>query len=316
MTGETDTPSRSTPGQQVAPAIPTQTMAVTPGDAAGVNLDTSVHCIELCKHSGRAKRGNKQLDTIQCTMCARWFHNDCVGFKKDEIIGIWPCTTCRLMPRQIQNIHEMVTALTHAIDAISTTNTQIVKQLREKDTQIAALTEDNRHLTKEIASLNTQMSKKAWEAFTSKQALLIGDSLLKSIDEKKLQKTKVKSLPGAKISDITNYLTNDADHYRQVVICVGTNDCDGEMNVDLLAQQYEELIQVTTENVLSTDSIIISSVPPRTDNVDKQRRVEELNSILNNIATKAGVQYVTHDPSFRLADCSQMMATYLPTAYT
>ena len=216
MTGETDTPSRSTPGQQVAPAIPTQTMAVTPGDAAGVNLDTSVRCIELCKHSGRAKRGNKQLDTIQCTMCARWFHNDCVGFKKDEIIGIWPCTTCRLMPGQIQNIQEMVTALTHAIDAISTTNTQIVKQLREKDTQIAALTEDNRHLTKEIASLNTQMSKKAWEAFTSKQALLIGDSLLRSIDEKKLQKTKVKSLPGAKISDITNYLTNDADNYRQV----------------------------------------------------------------------------------------------------
>ena len=109
---------------------------------------------------------------------------------------------------------------------------------------------------------NTRMSKKAREAFTSKQALLIGDALLKSIDEKKLQKTKVKSLPGAKISDITNYLTNDADHYRQVVICVGTNDCDGEMNVDLLAQQYEELIQVATEKVSSTDSIIISSVPP------------------------------------------------------
>ena len=236
-------------------------MAVTPGDAAGVNLDTSVHCIELCKYSGRAKRGNKQLDMIQCAMCARWFH-DCVGFKKDEIIGISPCTTCRLMPRQIHNIQEMVTALTHAIDAISTTNTQIVKQLREKDTQIAALTEDNRHLTKEIASLNTRMSKKAWEAFTNKPALLVGDSLLKSIDEKKLQKTKVKSLPGAKISDITNYLTNDADHYRQVVICVGTNDCDGEMNVDLLAQQYEELIQVATEQVSSTDSIIISSVPP------------------------------------------------------
>ena len=43
-------------------------------------------------------------------------------------------------------------------------------------------------------------------------------------------------------------------------------------------------------------------MPPRTDNVDKQRRVWELNSILNNIATKAGVQYITHDPSFRLAD--------------
>ena len=86
-------------------------------------------------------------------------------------------------------------------------------QLREKDTQIVALTEDNRHLTKERASLDTRMTKKAWEAFTSKQAFLIGDSLLKSIDEKKLQKTRIKSLPGAKISDITNYLTNDGDHY-------------------------------------------------------------------------------------------------------
>ena len=166
------------------------------------------------------------------------------------------------MPRQIQNIQEMMTALTNAIDAISTTNTQIVKQLREKDTQIAALTEDNRHLTKEIASLNTRMSKKAWEAFISKQALIIGDSRLKSIDDKKLQKTKVKSLPGAKISDITNYLTNDADHYRQVVICVGTNDCDGEMNVDLLAQQYEELVQVATEKYRRQTPLSSAACPP------------------------------------------------------
>ena len=50
------------------------------------------------------------------------------------------------MPAQTQNGKEMVTALTRATYAILTSN----NQLREKDTQISALTEDDRNLTKEM----------------------------------------------------------------------------------------------------------------------------------------------------------------------
>ena len=93
------------------------------------------------------------------------------------------------------------------------------------------------------------------------------------------QENKVASLTGAKITDITEQLTNDDDHYRQVFICVYTNNCAGEINVDQLVKQYEDLVLVAGEKVPSTDNILISSVPPRTDKVERQLRVEELGAV-------------------------------------
>ena len=161
---------------------------------------------------------------------------------------------------------------------------------------------ENQRLAAENAKLTTRLSRKAWEAFTSQPALLIGDSLLRDIDENKIKKTKVTSLAGAKIVDITEHLTNDAAHYRQVVICVGTNNCADDIHIDQLTQQYEELVRVAADKVSSTDDIIISNVPPRTDKVERQRHVEELNSLLQDLATKVGARYISHDLSFRLAD--------------
>ena len=280
-----------------------------PGADTGANADanstpatmpTTDGCTEHCKHVVRGKR--KQHDMIQCTSCARWYHNDCVGVKKVDVIGIWPCPSCREMPTQIRELKLMMASLMKNLDTITTTNSTIINQLKEKDDGYKLLMKENQRLAAENAKLTTRLSRKAWEAFTSQPARLIGDSLLRDIDENIIQKTKVTSLAGANIVDITEHLTNDAAHYRQVVICVGTNNCADDIDIDQLTQQYEELVRVAADKVSSTDDIIISSVPPRTDKVERQRHVEELNSLLQDLATKVGARYISHDLSFRLAD--------------
>ena len=50
------------------------------------------------------------------------------------------------------------------------------------------------------------------------------------------------------------------------------------------------------------DNVLVSSIPPRTDNVAHQQRVEELNTVLQDMAIKAGANFVSNDKSFRLAD--------------
>ena len=50
------------------------------------------------------------------------------------------------------------------------------------------------------------------------------------------------------------------------------------------------------------DNVLVSSIPPRTDNVAHQQRVEELNTALQDLAIKAGANFVSNDKSFRLAD--------------
>ena len=117
-----------------------------------------------------------------------------------------------------------------------------------------------------------------------------------------MNKTVVKSLPGAKVNDITKYLNNDDGHYRQIVICVGTNDCTEDLDMELVGKQYEDLVQMALKKVATKDDIHISSMPPRTDVAERQRRVEELNTVIQELVAKVGVKLTSHDTSFRLAD--------------
>ena len=46
----------------------------------------------------------------------------------------------------------------------------------------------------------------------------------------------------------------------------------------------------------------MSSIPPRTDDDIRHQRVEELNTILQDVSAKVGVTFISNDKSFRLAD--------------
>ena len=62
--------------------IPVADTRCTPANT----MPTTDVCIDQCKLVGRGKR--KQHIMIQCTSRARWYHNDCVAVKKDDIIDI------------------------------------------------------------------------------------------------------------------------------------------------------------------------------------------------------------------------------------
>ena len=132
--------------------------------------------------------------------------------------------------------------------------------------------------------------------------MLIGDSLLRDVDQNQLVTNSVQSIPGAKIKDISNKISRDENRYKNIVICAGTNDCTREINIDATAEHLSELLQVATEKVASVGNETISSIPPRTDNVKRQQRVEELNTVLQDMTTKAGANFLSNDKSFRLAD--------------
>ena len=71
----------------------------------------SAACIEQCKFARKVKRGGRQLDMIQCSVCADWYHTECAGVKKDERVGIWPCLSCRLIHTHIRGINDKIIEL-------------------------------------------------------------------------------------------------------------------------------------------------------------------------------------------------------------
>ena len=57
-------------------------------------------CGDSCKLNQKTK---KNIDMIQCSFCMSWYHDLCMGIKKDEPVGIWLCPNCRTVPQDVRN---------------------------------------------------------------------------------------------------------------------------------------------------------------------------------------------------------------------
>jgi hypothetical protein len=207
----------------------------------------------------------------------------------------------------------MTTLLTHVNTLVTTigdlqaSSNAAVERLGDLQNKYIGLKEENRDLKKAIDDMKAKLENKKKEVFTEGNCshLLIGDSLLRSIDESKLVNTVVRSMPGADAADVMHKMNEIDDIFMDVTICVGSNDCsDEDFEPKAVTDTYSQLVAAATEKVKDVSKVTVVSVPPRTDHPDKQQRVEALNASLCALAQETGVKFVNNDPVFILSDGS------------
>jgi SMC interacting uncharacterized protein involved in chromosome segregation len=175
-------------------------------------------------------------------------------------------------------------------------------------TECENLKKDNAALKTQVSSLSQQLSQRVWQGFTNnddQMSLLIGDSLIKDIDEDKLVKTQVTSLPGAKLTDVMKHLQDNDRTYSSITCCIGTNDCACDLFAgEEVSETLKNVVEVAKSKVNDPKDVRIVSVPPRTDSDDYQENVDVLNTCLSAIASDGGVSFINNDPTFKLNDGS------------
>ena len=289
--------------------MPKQT--VTIGTLPDQQRDQDIrYCLEKCKFEGKTTKNEKQLDMIQCSFCFMWFHIECIGLRKDAKLTMWPCQKCCNIMLDISLIKTNMVQMTAFLnDSLSKANNDIEKnnqECKEAKTEVNDLKNEVKQLREQVAKLQNDLHQKKWQTFRNTKSLLIGDSLIRDIDQEKLVKTTVKHISGAKTKDVAQHLQEDADcegPLGSVYVCVGTNDC-GDHDADLteVANAYETMVTEINTRVGSSANIIVASIPPRKDDVESQARVETLNKSLKTIAERRGATFIDNDKSFRLAD--------------
>ena len=156
-------------------------------------------CFEAtCKHNRKPRKGNKLLDCSLCTTCWTWYHDECVNLKKDEQLGTWPCPPCRLMPNNVKMMSDTVTQVLSMVSSLSNSVVEIkticessAHQLHQLKKEYEEIRLENESLRKQIDEMKKMIKDKENEVFTEGNCshLVIGDSLLKAIDESKLENT-------------------------------------------------------------------------------------------------------------------------------
>ena len=186
------------------------------------------HCIADCQAWVLAT----DLEMVRCCLCARWYHLKCVALPPDEL-GVWPCPDCRHLAREVksakEDIQKLVTAINDLTNVLSIQSEHYQTEKFNLNMTITSLEKENATLlTKNSeledrlrgSSLNSQESSNE----SASKTLIKGTSLLRNLDEGRLDQSEVRSLSGAKMLDIATELeamASDGLHYVRVVILAG-----------------------------------------------------------------------------------------------
>ena len=159
---------------------------------------------QQCRFDGKAgKRNGRKLDMIQCSVCAVWFHTECVDIKKDTPVGAWPCLACRQIPTKISDIAAALGSMEQLVASVRAMSEQLVASERARQDDRVMIVA----LRSEIIILKEKVASLTWRTFRQPSSLLIGSILIRDVDCDLLVDTDVVCLPGGKLAGIEKRIT-------------------------------------------------------------------------------------------------------------
>ena len=140
---------------------------------------------------------------------------------------------------------------------------------------------------------NTNLSEK-------KKVLVIGDSMVKHIDGKKIaragqRETTCHSYSGATIDQIHNKIqldwSDENQGYDAIILHVGTNDLVYK-EIEKAAEEMEELVK---DMKVHAQNVAVSSVIKRFDGKVKASKISNFNNILHELCIKHKITFVDNE---------------------
>ncbi|XP_033127404.1 uncharacterized protein LOC117125116 [Anneissia japonica] len=247
---------------------------------------------------------------IECALCSSEFHPQCVGLNASGKRPTWFCPNCKditssitILKIEIDQIKKDMKQIKDENNSLKRENKKLKSELQAQTESIANLTTDAHH---EPANKTEPIPGQERNS-----TLLIGDSIIKHINERGLCNTKFKCMPGAKIREIKENITHviqaDPAKFDTIIIHAGTNDCSiNDAHLNNASKDIRDLVQDMKTKAPNT-KLIISTICPRTDNQKFQERVDKLNNNFKEIATEEDCTIVNNDLTFKMSnnECEQ-----------
>ena len=151
------------------------------------NPNKNAKCCDVCKVKSTTK---KKYDEIRCSFCMEWYHELCVGIKKDDPIGLWVCLVCRNVPKdlkkdinsiqhEIEKIKKCTLSAVSAITGLATKLEQNIGSLKDQLTAVSrqinskdlCISESIENLQTTTNNLKSSMEQKTNQIFNKSTAV-------------------------------------------------------------------------------------------------------------------------------------------------
>ena len=205
-------------------------------------------------------------NTTKCTICHLVYHLTCVNLKKcPSQKSVWSCPECRTdINSAIKNLRQSVVELQNTVselslkqerldeenDTLRTLNNQLTQEIRDQrndfndmKAELTDLKESINHPLNRPVETESESDNDSEDEITLVKTLLIGDWIIRDINQKDLPDTVAIKLPGRTIKDIDEYLqTVDTSRYKNLIIHGGTNNVAQGMSTHCIVEEMETLV--------------------------------------------------------------------------
>ena len=181
------------------------------------------------------------------------------------------------------------TASRNDVDMISGMLKEILTEIRTMSAEKESLRLEVESLRKQQTSLMEKVMQKKNEHDEKDQLplLLLGDSLIRDVDERKLDHVKVISSSGAKLTELSEVLQRTEGRFTRIVICGGTNDCSvstDDFDLDSFSENTKNVVRLARAKVDQPQQVVMYTIPPRLDDAQFQQNVVTANACIMSLA--------------------------------
>ena len=161
--------------------------------------------------------------------------------------------------------------------------------------------EKNDQLVSDLKQM--QSEKPCCNKKSDKKNLIIGSSLLRNFDEAKLEKTEVRCLRGAYVTDIAkevDAMASEGSSFSRMTLLCGGNDASlpaDKMNLESTMDCYRNVISVAKT---LAEEVVVTEIPPRQNPPEAQGNIALLNAALVDLSEQMCVKYTTNNELFVL----------------
>ena len=263
------------------------------------------YCLETqCKHGRNEKKANGELDMIQCSLCHRWYHGDCVGVDVADSPALWPCPDCRMVSAYVKQLHGLISTLSVNMDHIRKKLDDTIEICNDVTIKCDVLSSENATLKDMVNEMKNEKINSDDDNISDDEdeeddaepsgTLLIGDSIIRCV-KSTCEDLKVTAMSGSKICDIKETLkqiNTKKEKYNEIYIVGGTNDCSTKKPANKIANEFRNMIRAVKDKA---QNIHISSVLPRDDDKADMSKIDDLNQMLSDMANE-------ESPDFKFID--------------
>ena len=209
------------------------------------------------------------------------------------------CQTTRETDKESteSNQSDSVIIVNHPDDTASADLPQIQQQQKQKQKQQKQPA--NEQATAAGHSQNSAQGPTSRKTpISPSDTLIIGSSIVKNIRRRGLYNTDIKTLRGAKINDVSDYISSiNIKQYKKIVLLTGGNDASARRSPNTLQGDYQSLLLQIRSQCHKHCVISICGLPPRRD-----VNVKRVNDILINMCEHLNLQFIPQYYNFFYRD--------------